>query len=147
MISLKNTLTQLLLISKSVRSKPGLGLCVQFLESGSYVFHLSILVARLFANVGGRGVTTTTTRGFQTDFEKMRAISFFSFRPKSRLSLHERNKTKTVFHSLYMNDHSTRILERLRMCGVQYKLTYKNYSIQKRQRKYIENYRVRLFTR
>jgi hypothetical protein len=56
----------------------------------------------------------------------MRAISFFSFHPKSRLSLHECNKTKTVFHSLYMNDHSTRILERLRMCGVQYKLTYKN---------------------
>jgi len=47
-ISLENTLTRLLLISKSVRSRPGIGLCAQFHDFGSCVFHirLSILVVR-----------------------------------------------------------------------------------------------------
>lgn len=46
-MSLENTLTQLLLISKSARSKPRIELCTLFNDFGSCVFRLSILVARL----------------------------------------------------------------------------------------------------
>lgn len=88
----ENTLTRLLLISKSVRSRPGVGLWAQFYDFGSCVFHirLSILVAR-----------PTTVRGwwremvhcyrharFPNGYRENACNLVFSFHPTSRSGLH-----------------------------------------------------------
>lgn len=92
-MSVENTLTQLLLISKSARSKPRIELCTLFNDFGSCVFRLSILVARLYGE-RGFGVYCHRHAWFPKGYRENACNLVFSFQPTSRLRLHER-KTKT----------------------------------------------------